>query len=76
MFGPDFMRRQWLMYPLKTQAFVKAPAEFFLRPLLHPGKFPDARKIELASEIDARIRAQEAAGRLVFETTTAEGTSP
>jgi hypothetical protein len=76
MFGPDFMRRQWLVYPLKTQAFVKTPAEFFLRPLLHQGKFPDVRKIELAPEVDARIRAQEAAGHLVFETTIAEGKSP
>jgi hypothetical protein len=76
MFGPDFMRRQWLMHPLKTQALVKTPAEFFLRPLLYPGKFPQARKIELAPEVDARIRAQEAAGHLVFETTVAEGKSP
>jgi hypothetical protein len=76
MFGPDFMRRQWLVYSLKTQALVKTPAEFFLRPLLHQGKFPDVRKIELAPEVDARIRAQEAAGHLVFETTIAEGKSP
>jgi hypothetical protein len=76
MFGPDFMRRQWLVYPLKTQAFVKTPAEFFLRPLLHQGKFPDVRKIALAPEVDARICAQEAAGHLVFETTIAEGKSP
>ncbi|MBM4256892.1 MAG: DUF1329 domain-containing protein [Deltaproteobacteria bacterium] len=76
VFGPDFMRRQWLMYPLKTQAFVNAPAEFYLRPLLHDGKFPQARKIEVAPEVMARIRAQEAAGHLVFETTVAEGKEP
>jgi uncharacterized protein DUF1329 len=76
MFGPDFMRRQWLMHPLKTQALVKTPAEFFLRPLLYPDKFPQARKVELAPDVAARIRAQEAAGHLVFETTVAEGKSP
>jgi hypothetical protein len=72
MFGPDFMRRGWLMHPLKTQALVGAPAEFFLRPLLYPDKFPQARKVEPAAEVAARIRAQEAAGHLVFETTIAE----
>lgn len=76
MFGPDFMRREWLMYPLKTQALVNSPAEFYLRPLLYQGKFPQARKIELAPDVDARIRAQEAAGHLVFETTVVEGTGP
>jgi hypothetical protein len=64
------------VYPLKTQAFVKKPAEFFLRPLLYQSKFPDVRKIELTPEVDARIRAQEAAGHLVFETTIAKGKSP
>jgi hypothetical protein len=67
MFGPDFMRRGWLMYPLKTQSLVNSPAEFFLRPLLYQGKFPQERKIELAPDVEARIRAQEAAGHLVFE---------
>jgi len=76
VFGPDFMRRQWLMYPLKTQAFVRTPAEFYLRPLLYEDKFPLARKVELAPEVAARIRAQEEAGHLVFETTLAEGKGP
>jgi len=75
-FSPDFMRREWLMYPLKTQTLVNSPAEFYLRPLLYQGKFPQARKIELAPDVDARIRAQETAGHLVFETTVAEGTGP
>jgi hypothetical protein len=76
MFGPDFMRRQWLMYPLKTQALVNTPAEFYLRPVLYPDKFPQARKVVLAPDVDARMRAQEAAGHLVFETTVAEATGP
>jgi hypothetical protein len=72
MFGPDFMRRGWLMHPLKTQALVGSPVEFFLRPLLYPDKFPQARKIVLAPEVAARMRAQEEAGHLVFETAVAE----
>ena len=76
MFGPDFMRRQWLMYPLKTQALVRTPAEFYLRPLLYEGKFPHARTIELEPEGAARIRAQEEAGHLVFETPVTAGNKP
>jgi hypothetical protein len=76
MFGPDFMRRQWLMYPLKTQALVNTPAEFYLRPLLYLDKFPQARKVTLVPDLDARIRAQETTGHLVFETTVAEATGP
>ena len=71
MFGPDFMRRGWLMYPLKTQSLVSSPAEFFLRPRLYEGKFPQERPIILAADVEARIRAQEAAGRLVFESAVA-----
>ncbi len=76
LFGPDFMRREWLMYPLKTQSLVKSPEEFFLRPLLDLGKFPLERKVVLTPDVDARIRAQEAAGHLVFETSTAEIKGP
>ena len=76
VFGPDFMRRGWLMYPLKTQSLVSSPAEFFLRPLLYVDKFPQARKIALSPDVEARIRAQEAAGHLVFETAVAEVTGP
>lgn len=67
MFGPDFMRRGWLMYPLKTQSLVRTPEEFYLRPSLDVDKFPHARTIELAADVAARIRAQEAAGHLVFD---------
>jgi hypothetical protein len=70
MFGPDFMRRGWLMYPLRTQSLVSSPQEFFLRPLLYEDKFPRDRKIELAADVAARIRAQEAAGHLVFDPDT------
>jgi hypothetical protein len=67
IFGPDFMRRGWLMYPLKTQTEVNSPQEFYLRPLLYPEKFPQDRKVVLAPQVAARIQAQEAAGHLVFE---------
>ena len=68
VFSPDFMRRGWLIQPLKSQAAVRTPSEFFLRPLLHAEKFPKDRKIVLTPEVEARIAAQEAAGHLVFET--------
>ncbi len=67
LFGPDFMRRGWLMYPLKTQALVNSPAEFYLRPLLYLDKFPQERKIELSPEVERRVGAQEAAGHVVFD---------
>ena len=68
MFEPDFMRRRWLKYPLKTQALVYTPEKFFLRPLLYPEKFPQARKIVVSEAVARRIDAQEEAGHLVFET--------
>jgi hypothetical protein len=67
VFGPDFMRRDWLMYPLKTQTLVNSPAEFYLRPLLYPNKFPQERTIVVPPDVAARIHAQEQAGYLVFE---------
>ena len=66
-FSPDFMRRQWYLdTSIKSQAQVTYPEEFFLRPALHADKFPDARPIALPPALAARIRAQNAAGRLVF----------
>ncbi len=40
---------------------------FFLRPGLEPGKFPEQRQISLSPELMARLAAQDAAGRLVFD---------
>jgi hypothetical protein len=68
VFSPDFMRRGWLVQPLKSQSLVHSPREFYLRPLLDREKFPDERKIVIAPDVEARIRAQEEAGHLVFET--------
>jgi hypothetical protein len=38
-----------------------------LRPTLDREKFPQARKIVLSPEIEAKVQAQEAAGHLVFQ---------
>ena len=40
---------------------------FFLRPALYREKFPQERQIVLSPQLEARIRAQEAAGQLIFE---------
>lgn len=67
-FNPDFMRRQWYLdTSIKTQAEVKYPEEFFLRPALHADKFLNERPIELSAALEAKIQAQDAAGRLVFQ---------
>jgi hypothetical protein len=67
-FNPDFMRRQWYLdTSVKSQAGVTHPDQFFLRPALEEGKFPDERPMRLSAEMAARVQAQEAAGRLVFE---------
>ena len=65
-FNPDFMRRVWFPVPLKTQATIKRPEDFFLRPHLYRDKFPDERKLILSPAVEARVQAQEAAGRVVF----------
>ena len=72
-FSPDFMRRQWYLdSSVKTQAQVPSPELFFLRPALEEGKFPEERPLQLPPEIVARVQAQEAAGRLVFEVSEQE----
>jgi hypothetical protein len=76
-FSPDFMRRQWYLAPVRSYLGIDRPEEFFLRPGLEPGKFPEYRTIQLAPALAERIQAQDAAGRLVFEeptTTTREET--
>ena len=65
-FSPDFMRRGWFPAPLKTQAVIRTPEEFFLRPHLYKDKFPTERNLQVSATIEARIRAQDAAGQIVF----------
>ncbi len=67
IFSAEFMRREWLIEPIKSQVLIRDPAEWFLRPHLYPERFPGHRNMTLSPEIDARYRAQEAAGRVVFE---------
>jgi hypothetical protein len=67
VFSPDFMRRGWLIQPLKSQALIRSPTEFYLRPLLHRESFPKDRKVVLTPDVERRIAAQEAAGHVVFE---------
>lgn len=65
-FTPGFLPREWRLTSLKSQAEVATPQEFFLRPTLEEGKFPEERYVELSPELRARVQAQEQAGRLVF----------
>ena len=65
-FSPDFMRRGWFPEPLKTQAAISSPEEFFLRPYLYKDKFPEIRTFQLSTDLEALIQAQNAAGRIVF----------
>jgi hypothetical protein len=60
------MRRVWFVAPLKSQATIPVPEEFFLRPVLYPDKFPQERKVTLPSPLKERFEAQEESGRLVF----------
>jgi hypothetical protein len=46
---------------------LNSPDEFYLRPPLEEGKFPDARPISLSPGLRALIEAQEREGKLVFE---------
>ena len=70
-FSPDFMRRQWYLEPVRSYLGVERPEEFFLRPQLELGKFPEQRQISLPPELMERLRAQDAAGRLIFNGQTA-----
>ena len=66
-FNPGVLPRVWFFAPLKSQSEVLTPEEYFLRPTLDREKFPAARHITLSPEIEVKIRAQEAAGHLVFQ---------
>jgi hypothetical protein len=68
-FSPDFMRRQWYLVPLRSYLSIDRPEDFYLRPGLEPGKFPEHRSIQLSDSLAERIRAQDTEGRLVFTAT-------
>ena len=67
IFTAEFMRRDWLFDPLKGQVLIEDPEQFFIRPQVYPDKFPAHRDTSLPADAAARVRAQEAAGHLVFE---------
>ena len=66
LFTAEFMRRQWLYQPTKSQLVIDDPEQYFLRPRLLEERFPAVRKITLSPELAQRVAAQEAAGKLVF----------
>jgi hypothetical protein len=71
-FNPDFMRRNWYLDPtVKSQMEVAEPSQFYLRPSVDADKFPTERPMQIPPEVAERVRAQDAAGRLVFEMNTA-----
>ena len=53
--------------PLKSQVLIGDPDEYFMRPHLFPGKFPGARNVSIPADLEARVRAQNEAGHLIFE---------
>ena len=65
-FSAEFMLREWNVIPLKTQVSPKGPKEFFLRPHLYPGKFPNHRNTQIPPQVARRYQLQENAGHLVF----------
>lgn len=65
-FQPRGMPREWVLPALAGFPRLNTSDEFFLRPHLDEGKFPEDRKIELAPELAARIAEQERVGHLVF----------
>ncbi len=66
-FSSGFMRREWFLAPPKGLMSLNAPDEFYLRPPLEEGKFPDSRSISLSPDMRALVEAQEREGKLVFE---------
>ncbi|MGE0681924.1 MAG: DUF1329 domain-containing protein [Candidatus Binatia bacterium] len=66
-FSPDFMRRQWHVVPVRSYMGVDRPEEFYLRPGLEVEKFPGYRSMQFPAALAERIRAQDAAGQLIFD---------
>ena len=67
IFTAEFMRRDWLLEPLKSEVRILDPEQFYIRPQLHVDKFPEVRDTSLPADIDALLKAQDKAGHLVFE---------
>ncbi len=67
IFTAEFMRRDWLVEPMKTQVRIEDPDEYYMRPHLFRDKFLDTRNVSIPADLEARVRAQNEAGHLVFE---------
>jgi len=67
LFTAEFMRRDWLLEPLKSEVRILKPEQFYMRPKLHADKFPETRDTSLPADTEAHLKAQNQAGRLVFE---------
>ena len=67
IFTAEFMRRDWLVEPMKSEVRILDPDTFYMRPALYPEKFPRQRDVSLVPDLAARVQAQQAAGHLVFE---------
>lgn len=65
-FHPGGMPPAWVPKALNDFVRPSKPEDFYLRPSLDEEKFPAERRIELPSELAARIAAQEREGHLVF----------
>ncbi len=72
-FSSGFMRREWFLAPPKGLMSLNSPDEFYLRPPLEEGKFPDSRSISLSPDVRTLIEAQEREGKLVFEERRGDG---
>ena len=67
LFNAEFMRRDWLYEPLKSQVLIDDPDQYFLRPKIYPKKFPAHRNTAIPPAVAERYRLQDEAGHLVFE---------
>ena len=67
IFTAEFMRRDWLIEPMTSQVRIEDPEEYYLRPHIFPDKFPEARNVSIPADVEARVRAQNATGHLIFE---------
>ena len=72
-FSSGFMRREWFLAPPKGLMSLNSPEEFYLRPPLEEGKFPEVRQLDLSPHLRSLIDAQEREGKLVFEEMNSDG---
>ena len=67
IFTAEFMRRDWIIAPMKSEVRILDPDTYYMRPYLHAEKFPQVRDVSLSPDLAARVKAQNDAGYLIFE---------